>query len=486
MKRLAVLLLGIGVLVGAATANAAGETVAGLPLHVHRFAAGAIRVWLGDHVSSTGTVAIPTAKGIVVVDTTGSPAVDRELRRVIARELGRDDFALLVNTHEHLDHTGGNEVYADCEIVGHELVAAGMASLAADRQRNAAWGERRITELEGQIAALPATAPEGASLREQLAVTKLSLATARAESRVVPPTRTFSDRLELELGGTKLELFFIGGMHSASDIAVLVPQHRLLLTGDTMADVWLTETPGCLASFTARSGVRHDFPLLLKNWELLLARKADVDTLVTGHWNGELTWAGFEARVRYVAALWEGVQRMAAAGATVDAVQADYGLEARFPELVGSRGFTARTHSSTIREMWGVVTGQAYAADALSGVLRDGPEFSRVVALIRAKSPSYSYDEPSLNGLGYWLLEIDKTSQATEVFRLVLDLFPQSWNAHDSLAEGLLRAGDRAGAVASYTRSLELNPDNANGAHMLEQIGAGVEHPSPLRSASGA
>ena len=71
--------------------------VAGLPLHVTTLAPGAIRVWLGDYVSSTGTVAIATDDGLVVIDTTGAPKVDAQLRRVIARELGRDDFKVLIN-----------------------------------------------------------------------------------------------------------------------------------------------------------------------------------------------------------------------------------------------------------------------------------------------------------------------------------------------------------------------------------------------------
>ena len=40
------------------TGTALAETVAGLPLHVQKFDSGAIRVWIGDHISSTATVAI--------------------------------------------------------------------------------------------------------------------------------------------------------------------------------------------------------------------------------------------------------------------------------------------------------------------------------------------------------------------------------------------------------------------------------------------
>ena len=474
MKRLMAMLTGFGLLL--TVAGAAAETVAGLPLHVQRFDSGAIRVWTGDHVSSTGVVAIATSEGIVVIDTTGDPTVDRELRQVIARELGRDDFAMLINTHEHGDHTGGNEVYGDCEIVGHELVAQAMARQAADRPRSLAWVTRRVSELEPQAAALPADAPDGPRLREELAVTKLQLAALQAETRVTPPTKTFYDRLDLDLGDTKFELYYIGGMHSASDIAVLVPKHRLLMTGDTMADVWLTETPGCLASFMARSGVQHDFPLLLEHWNLLLGRQADVGTLVTGHWNGELTWAGFEARVRYIETLWDAVQSAAAAGVPLQTVQTEYALASRFPELVDSRGCDPRFNTVTIGEMWAVATGQQNASVALSGMIEDEAGFAAVIAQVRAGSPDYYSDETSLNGIGYWLLQNGRAGQATDVFRLNVELFPQSWNAYDSLAESLLAAGDRDGAIANYTRSLELNPENTNGVQMLEQIrGGGVD-----------
>ncbi len=114
---------------------AGAEEVAGLPLHVQRLDPGTIRVWVGDSISSTAMVAFATEKGIVVVDTFGIPKVDAELRTVIARELGRTDFRVLINTHEHGDHTGGNSVYADCTIVGHELVAAGLAEIAGNRER---------------------------------------------------------------------------------------------------------------------------------------------------------------------------------------------------------------------------------------------------------------------------------------------------------------------------------------------------------------
>ncbi|MBK9305191.1 MAG: hypothetical protein IPM94_15345 [bacterium] len=51
----------------------------------------------------------------------------------------------------------------------------------------------------------------------------------------------------------------------------------------------------------------------MKNWEYLAQQKDRIRLLVTGHWNGELSYDGFAARVGYVRALWDGVQALCCA-----------------------------------------------------------------------------------------------------------------------------------------------------------------------------
>ncbi len=297
-----------------AAQGAVAEEVAGLPLHVQRLDAKTVRVWVGDHVSTTNIVAFATAKGIVVVDTTGIPKVDRELRKVIARELGRSDFAALINTHEHGDHTGGNAVYADVPIVAHERCAAGMQRDPANRARVLEWQATHIAELERDLAKLPAGSPEALKKSEQLVFAHLNREVMQADEKPVVPTKTLAERMTLDMGDTAFELSYLGGMHSASDIAVFVPSRGILMTGDTMADRWLNDTPGCLAAFIARENVVHDFPLYLENGRRLLAQKDRIRTLLPGHWNAELSFAGFEARLRYVETLWDGIRQAAKAG----------------------------------------------------------------------------------------------------------------------------------------------------------------------------
>ena len=80
------------------------------------------------------------------------------------------------------------------------------------------------------------------------------------------------------------------------------------------------------------------------------------------------------------------------------------------------------------------------------------------------------FDDDSMVRLGYGLMFGDNHEAAVEVFRINVELHPESWNAWDSLGEGLMENGDRIEAIAAYERSLELNPDNDNGQRMLDEL----------------
>lgn len=451
----------------------AAEEVAGLPLHVQRLDPATVRVWVGDAISSTATVAFATDAGIVVVDTTGIPKVDEQLRSVIARELGRKDFKFLINTHEHGDHTGGNSVYADCAIVAQERVPAGMAVSPEDRQRSIDWNAARATELRQAIDKEPAGSPAAKRLQEELVLNRLNGEVLASNAKPARPTTTFGDRMSMKVGDTTFGLYYIGGMHSAGDTAVFVPERGLLLTGDTMADVWLTDTPGCLASFMARKGVPHDFPQLIENWDLILANKAQIKQLVPGHWNGELTMKGFEDRVSYVKTLWAGVNTSARDGASLEELQRAYRLDTRFPDLAKSPGCSVRNNYTTILEMWDTVTGQESGADRLYRLIGEGASdvaLRQVLATRDAKPTKYYFLEDQMNAYGYAFLQQEQVPQAIRMFKLYVESFPGSWNAYDSLGEAYLNAGDRPAARAMYEKSVSLKPDSKSGLDALEKL----------------
>ena len=71
-----------------------------------------------DSVVTVGTgwdnvTALSTQKGIVVIDAGISYSLTAEYRKVIEQRFNRNDFAYLINTHPHHDHTRGNPVFSD-------------------------------------------------------------------------------------------------------------------------------------------------------------------------------------------------------------------------------------------------------------------------------------------------------------------------------------------------------------------------------------
>jgi glyoxylase-like metal-dependent hydrolase (beta-lactamase superfamily II) len=468
-KRMLITVAAISVLLAAPMQ--AGE-IEGLPLHVEKLGDRGVRLWLGDYASMTAVSAVATQDGIVVIDTTDLPQVDAQYREIIAKELGRDDFAVLINTHEHGDHTLGNGVYADCRIVAHERAPQGILNRLGDSPRMLGWYEQNLPRMEAEIAEAE-TGEEKAARTEALVVAKARKAALEADPDPALPNVTFSDRMTLDMGDLTFELFYSGGLHTASDIFILVPEEGWLFTGDTMADIWKTESPGCLGAFVARQGVHHDFPLLLANWEALIARKDEIKDLIPGHWNGDITFEGFVNRYEYVKTLWDGIGEAVAADASFEEIYADFPLAERFPKVAESPGFNQRNHAASVLEIWREITGAESAADRLAA-RADEVGMEQALAECRAArvrdDGNLYFLEHEFNALGYRYLGENRIPDAKAAFELNVEISPESWNVYDSLAEANMAAGDLDRAVGLYEKSLELNPDNENAHAMLERI----------------
>lgn len=85
---------------------------------------------------------------------------------------------------------------------------------------------------------------------------------------------------------------------------------------------------------------------------------------------------------------------------------------------------------------------------------------------------SYDFREPALNDVGYRALGKDDARGAVAILKHNATLFPESPNAHDSLAEAYLTAGERELAITHYEKSLQLDPKNQNAAKALEKLRA--------------
>ena len=59
---------------------------------------------------------------------------------------------------------------------------------------------------------------------------------------------------------------------------------------------------------------------------------------------------------------------------------------------------------------------------------------------------------------------------AVRLFQWNADLFPNSANVYDSLAEGYAARGEKELAIRNYRKSLELNPSNQDARDKLKEL----------------
>lgn len=82
----------------------------------------------------------------------------------------------------------------------------------------------------------------------------------------------------------------------------------------------------------------------------------------------------------------------------------------------------------------------------------------------------YDFSEGELNTLGYQLLGKERTKDAIEIFKLNVEMFPAASNPYDSLGEAYLKDGQKESALASYKKSVELDPNNANAVKIIKRL----------------
>ncbi|GAJ00493.1 unnamed protein product, partial [marine sediment metagenome] len=71
---------------------------------------------LGKHTNIT---VIETQKGLVVIETEFVPSVMETIKKAAEKELGRNDWAYVINSHGHLHHARGNAAFPDTPIIGY-------------------------------------------------------------------------------------------------------------------------------------------------------------------------------------------------------------------------------------------------------------------------------------------------------------------------------------------------------------------------------
>jgi glyoxylase-like metal-dependent hydrolase (beta-lactamase superfamily II) len=220
--------------------------------------------------------AILTDDGPVIIDTRSTVGHARELL-VELRQLTPQPVAAVIDTHHHFDHTFGNHELRPAPIWGHVRCAERIRRMVEDPAAHA----RNLVEI----------AEEYPRLAGELDDVTLD-----------PPDQLVGDDgADLEVGGRRIELRWLGRGHTDNDLVIHVPDGPAIFAGDLLengAPPWIGD------------GYPLDWPATIEGIVALLAgTETHPGVVVPGH--GEVGDRAFVERsldeMRAIADLGRGV-----------------------------------------------------------------------------------------------------------------------------------------------------------------------------------
>ena len=247
------------------------------------------------------------SNGVVVVDTFQDAAPARALLDEIHKIAPNKPVRYVVNTHYHLDHTGGNAAFAE----------AGATILAHRNLR--AWERTENLKFFGKD-----PKPEYRTMVESL----------------VLPDMVYSEAVDLYLGSRLVQVRYMLG-HTGGDSVVIVPDADVVFGGDL---VWQKHLPNLIDASTAP---------WIRTLDKLL-RDHPKATFVSGH--GDVAAASDVKDFRdYIQALREDVAKAQGTGKTgqelTDNVEAE--LKPKYGDWGFYKNFVKRNIEQTAAELTG-------------------------------------------------------------------------------------------------------------------------------------
>jgi cyclase len=169
------------------------------------------------------------SEGVLVVDTTFTPMAVEDLLSVIASET-KVPIKYAINTHYHLDHSGGNQVLVQrgVPIIAHDKLMEWQTTRNRRFLPASEDLQKRRADLTKQLSEVPADqADKKAPLERQLRRLDAMMAI-----KLTNPTVTFSTGMvHLYLGNREVQLFTLPG-HTGGDVLAYVPDANVVFMGD--------------------------------------------------------------------------------------------------------------------------------------------------------------------------------------------------------------------------------------------------------------
>ncbi len=234
-----------------------------LSAHGREFQKEVIEVTNGVYVAIgfalANSIMIEGDDGVIIVDVPGSPASAEEVK-VAFVEITNKPVEAIIYTHGHPDHTGGATAFVKngCpEIYAHELV------------------NRSVRNDIQQILNFRAVRQFGLSLpSEKFLNAGIGPWMKLDWSGFIPPTKTFEDRLEVEIAGVQVLLQYVPG-ETEDQLYVWLPDKKLLLPGDNYYKAF----PNV---YTIRGSTYRDIQLWAQSLDKML-NEGEIEYLVPSH-----------------------------------------------------------------------------------------------------------------------------------------------------------------------------------------------------------
>jgi glyoxylase-like metal-dependent hydrolase (beta-lactamase superfamily II) len=143
---------------------------------------------------TTNSLIVVTTDGVVVVDGQGTvPQTERLVAEI--RKLSDKPIRYVIVGSNHGDHTGGNSAFPEtATFIAHPTSQAAFQRAASQPPRQGG----------------PANPP-----------------------RVVVPTETVADKRVLTVGGTEIQILFLGRSHTGGDLSVYLPTQKVLFLSES-------------------------------------------------------------------------------------------------------------------------------------------------------------------------------------------------------------------------------------------------------------
>ena len=167
--------------------------------------------------------------GVIVVDTFFTPQAAEELIDSISAET-KQPIKYALNTHYHLDHSGGNQVFASrsIPIIAHDNVMLWQTTKNRRFLPTPEELQKRRTDTAKQLSETPSDQTDKHVQLER----QLRRIDALLTIKLTNPTVTFSTgTVHLHLGQREVILFTLPG-HTGGDILAYIPDANVVFTGD--------------------------------------------------------------------------------------------------------------------------------------------------------------------------------------------------------------------------------------------------------------